>query len=75
MLDEAQLLAVIGMDEVQYVNRYSELEPDNDIVRQFTGTDALEVATAWTGQGVAGEVADTRHPRDAHRLPARRRRS
>ena len=75
LLDEAQLLAVIGMDEVQYVDRYSELEPDNDIVRQFTGTDALEVATAWTGQGVAGEVADTRHPRDAPRLPARRRRS
>ncbi len=58
LLDEAQLLAMIGMDEVQYVDRYSELAPDNDIVRQFTGTDALEVATGWSGQGVAGEVAD-----------------
>lgn len=65
LLDEAQLLAVIGMDEVQYVDRYSELEPDNDIVRQFTGTDALEAATAWTGQNVAGEVADT-YIRETH---------
>jgi hypothetical protein len=59
LLDEQQLLAAVRMDEVQYVDRYSELQPDNDIVRQFTGTNALEVATGWTGQGVAGEVADT----------------
>jgi hypothetical protein len=59
MLTESQLLAVAAMDQVQHIDRYSELSPDLNVVRQFSGADGLETATGFTGLGVAGESADT----------------
>ena len=59
MLTESQLVQVASMSEVQHIDRYSELEPDLDIVRQFSGTDALEGMTGFSGQDVSAEVADT----------------
>ena len=70
MLTEEQLVALVHSDEVLRVARHSALEPDLDIVRQFSGADALELATGFTGQGVKGEVADqaveTTHPGFQH---------
>jgi len=59
LLTEEQLLGVLATNQVAYIDRYSPPEPDLDIVRQFSGADALEAATGFSGQGVRGEVADT----------------
>ena len=59
MLTEPQLAAVASMEEVQHIDRHSELEPDLDIVRQFSGTNYLETMTGFTGVDVRGEIADT----------------
>jgi hypothetical protein len=59
MLNGEQLAAVAARDEVLFIDRHTSLEPDLDIVRAFSGTNALELATGFSGQNVRGEVADT----------------
>jgi len=59
MLDEQQLTAVAGMEEVQHIDRHSDPEADLNIVRQFSGADYLEMQTGFSGQDVKAEVADT----------------
>jgi serine protease AprX len=69
-LSAAALPAVLALSEVASIDRWSPVEVDLDIVRQFSGANALEAATGFTGQGVRGEVMDsgcqTTHPEFQH---------
>jgi Subtilase family len=58
-LSAEALEAVLALPEVASIDRWSPAEHDLDIVRQFSGANALEAATGYTGQGVRGEVMDT----------------
>ncbi len=53
-----QLAIVVSLDEVQFVDLWGPPEDDMDIAREFSGANALELATGFTGQGVRGEVMD-----------------
>lgn len=57
-LTHEQLFQVATMDEVLFIDRYSEYEPDMDVVRQLMGADALEDTAGYTGTGVRGEAFD-----------------
>jgi hypothetical protein len=58
-LTREQLVEVAGWDEVQYIDRWSPLEPDMDIVREIGGADYIETVAGYTGAGVRGESFDT----------------
>ena len=59
-LTPAQLLSVARMNEVHYVARWKLEDPeDMDIVRQLSGTDFVEGATGFSGEGVRGESFDS----------------
>ncbi len=72
-LSARQLLQVAQWDEVAYIDRWSPLERDMDIVRRQGGADELETVAGYTGQGVRGEAFDTgfniNHPDFASRPP------
>ncbi|GEM_PF-666302 len=57
-LSAAQLAEVIRWDEVLYVDRWSPLEPDMDIVRDISGANYLETVAGYTGAGVRAEIFD-----------------
>src|SRR5688572_9207535 len=69
-LDAAAVPAVLALPEVASIDRWSPVEHDLDVVRNFSGANALEAATGYTGQGVRGEVMDTgcqtTHPEFQH---------
>jgi len=71
-LTPEQLVEVVGWDEVQFVDRWSPLEKDMDIVREIGGTDHIETVAGYTGVGVRGESFDTgfniNHPDFTHGL-------
>jgi hypothetical protein len=60
------VVALLARPEVASIDRWSPVEHDLDIARQFSGADDLEAQTGFTGQGVRGEVmdsgCDTTHP-------------
>jgi hypothetical protein len=58
-LTPEQLVAVMALPDVAGLDRWGPAEIDLDVVRQFSGADALEVATGFSGQGVRGECCDT----------------
>ena len=59
-LTPAQLLSVVRMNEVHYVHRWKLEDPeDMDIVRQISGTNFVEGATGFSGEGVRGESFDS----------------
>ena len=58
-LTPEQLFEVAGWDEVQFVDRWSPMERDMDIVRTMGGADYVETAAGYTGQGVRGESFDS----------------
>ena len=58
-LTPQQLFEVIRWDEVQFVDRWSPLEKDMDIVRSTGGADYVESVAGYTGQGVRAEAFDT----------------
>lgn len=58
-LTPRQLVAVASLDEVAYVDRWSPLESDMDLVRDAGGADYLESVAGYTGVGVRGEVYDS----------------
>jgi len=70
-LTPEQLYEVAGWNEVQYIDRWSPLEKDMDIVRDIGGADYLETVEGYTGQGVRAEIFDagfyTAHPDFASR--------
>ncbi|HEU0247477.1 MAG TPA: S8 family serine peptidase, partial [Gaiellaceae bacterium] len=59
-LDDGQLLEVVRMGEILFVDLWAAPEDDMDIVRQISGADFIEAAGGYTGQGVRGEVMDNR---------------
>lgn len=58
-LTPEQLFEVLNWDEVVFVDRWSPIETDMDIVREIGGANALETLTGYTGLGVRGEVLDS----------------
>lgn len=58
-LTPEQLLDVIRWDEILYVDRWSPLERDMDIVREISGANYIETVAGYTGAGVRGEVYDS----------------
>ncbi len=53
-----QLLALVHMDEVHFVDRWSPPEEDMDLARQIGGAVPILSSAGFTGQGVRGEVMD-----------------
>ncbi len=59
-LTDAQLLEVVRLGDILFIDRWTPPEDDMDIVRQLSGADFVEAAGGYTGQGVRGEVMDSR---------------
>jgi hypothetical protein len=59
MLTQEQLVGVLGLSEVAFVDPWGPAQTDMDIVRQTSGANALEAATGFFGKGVRGELMDT----------------
>jgi len=57
-LSPLQLVQVLGMNEVSYVDAWSEGEQDMDVVRASGGANFIETTLGFTGQGVRAEVMD-----------------
>lgn len=55
----AQVLVIARLDDVMFIDRKGEVEPDMDIGREIGGANFLESTLGFTGQGVRAEVADT----------------
>lgn len=58
-LTRDQLLAVLKMKEVLFVDPWSAPEPDMDLAREIGGANFIESTLGFTGQGVRAEVLDT----------------
>ncbi|MGI9014881.1 MAG: S8 family serine peptidase [Phycisphaerales bacterium] len=57
-LDGTQLLAVLTMPQVLFVDRWSAPEEDMNNAREMGGANFVENQTGFTGQGVRAEVMD-----------------
>ena len=57
-LTAEQLYRVSAWDEVQFIDRWSPMEGDMDIVREIGGADDLETVAGYTGAGVRAEIFD-----------------
>ncbi len=57
-LDQGQLLRVLSMNDVQFVDRWFEPEDDMDLARIISGANVIETVYGYTGQGVRGEAMD-----------------
>jgi hypothetical protein len=57
-LQPDQLRALAAHDDVLWMDRWREPEPDMDLVRQDSGAAWLEDTYGYCGQGVRGEVMD-----------------
>lgn len=57
-LTPEQLLDIVRMDEVLYVDRWSPPVPAMDIVREIGGANYVESVGGYTGSGVRAEVMD-----------------
>ncbi len=58
-LTPEQLFELLNWDEVVFVDRWSPIETDMDVVREISGANTLETLTGYTGLGVRGEVLDS----------------
>jgi hypothetical protein len=58
-LSPQQLLEVVRMDEVFWVDLWSAPEADMDIAREIGGANFIEGVEGFTGAGVRGEVMDS----------------
>lgn len=57
-LTSPQLLDVVRMDEVLYVDRWRPSQPAMDIVRDIGGANFVETVAGYTGAGVRAEILD-----------------
>ena len=57
-LDRAQLVQVIGLDQVVGVDEWSAPETDMDNVRSLWGGNYIETVAGYDGSGVVAEVCD-----------------
>ncbi len=58
-LTPEQLFLVARMNEVNFIDRWSDYEPDMDIGREIGGANYIETVAGYTGQDVRGESFDT----------------
>jgi hypothetical protein len=58
-LTPEQLFLVSRMNEVNFIDRWGDYEPDMDIGREIGGANYIETVAGFTGQGVRGESFDT----------------
>ena len=58
-LTPEQLFSVARMDEVNFIDRWSDYEADMDIGREIGGANYIESVAGYTGQDVRGESFDT----------------
>jgi serine protease AprX len=57
-LSTEQLFEVVQWDEINFIDRWSSLEPDMDIAREIGGANYIETVAGYNGSGVRGEVFD-----------------
>jgi serine protease AprX len=57
-LSPEQLLAVVRMDEVLFIDRWSEPRPCMDIAREIGGANYVESVAGYAGAGVRAEVLE-----------------
>jgi len=57
-LTPEQLFSVARMNEVNFIDRWSDYEPDMDIGREIGGANYIETVAGYTGQDVRGESFD-----------------
>lgn len=58
-LTPEQLFSVARLNEVNFIDRWSDYEPDMDIGREIGGANYIESVAGYTGQDVRGESFDT----------------
>ncbi|MBD3868529.1 MAG: hypothetical protein IFK94_10440 [Acidobacteria bacterium] len=58
LLTPVQLYRVARWDEVQFIDRWTPMEKDMDIVREIGGANYLETVAGYTGAGVRAEIFD-----------------
>lgn len=57
-LTNEQVAILLHFDEVFFIDKWSPMQEDMDIVRQFGGADYIESVAGYSGQGVRGQVRD-----------------
>lgn len=57
-LTPEQLFNVVRWNEINFIDRWSPLEPDMDVVREIGGANYIETVAGYNGSGVRGEVFD-----------------
>jgi len=57
-LTPEQLFKVVQWDEINFIDRWSPLEPDMDVAREIGGANYIETVAGYNGSGVRGEVFD-----------------
>jgi serine protease AprX len=57
-LTRSQLTAILRLDQVLWIDEWSPVSADMDLVRQLGGANWLRDNLGFTGQGVRGEVID-----------------
>ena len=63
-LTPEQLFSVARMDEVNFIDLWSDYEVDMDIGREIGGANYIESVAGYTGEDVRGESFDTGFNRD-----------
>jgi len=58
-LTPEQLFSVVRWDEINFIDRWSPLEPDMDIAREIGGANYIEAVAGYNGEGVRGESFDS----------------
>lgn len=58
-LTPEQLFSIARLNEVNFIDRWSDYEPDMDIGREIGGANYIESVAGYTGQDVRGESFDT----------------
>jgi hypothetical protein len=58
-LTPEQLFSVARLDEVNFIDRWSEYEVDMDNGREIGGANYIETVGGYTGKDVRGEIFDT----------------
>jgi hypothetical protein len=57
-LTEAQLISTAGLNAVFQVDAWHPADTDNEIARQLSGADSVEIQGGFRGSGVRGEILD-----------------
>jgi hypothetical protein len=58
-LNPEQLFLVTRMNEVNFIDRWGDYEPDMNIGREIGGANYIETVAGYTGEGVRAESFDT----------------